>query len=61
MGAMQLRRLEHLRDLLPGERVGRPPRLLLVSRPGFAAGLAEEAAVRPDVELVDLERVYQGT
>jgi uncharacterized protein len=61
MGAGQLRRVEHLRALLPGERVARPPRLLLFSRSGFAAGLAEEAAARPDVELVDLERIYQGS
>jgi hypothetical protein len=61
MAAGQLRRVEHLRALLPGERVGRPPRLLLFSRSGFAAGLTEEAAVRPDVELVDLERIYRGT
>jgi uncharacterized protein len=61
MDAGQLRRLEHLRALLPGERVGRPPRVLLFSRSGFAAGLTEEAAARPDVELVDLGRIYQGT
>ena len=48
------------RALLPDERVGQPPRLLLFSRSGFAAGLAAEAAARPDVELVDLERLYQG-
>jgi hypothetical protein len=60
MDAGQLRRLEHLRARLPGERVGRPPRLLLFSRSGFAAGLAEEAAVRSDVELVSLERIYRG-
>jgi hypothetical protein len=60
MDAGQLRRLEHLRALLPGGRVGRPPRLLLFSRSGFAPGLTEEAAVRPDVELVGLERIYQG-
>src|SRR3984957_5033190 len=60
MDAGQLRRLEHLRALLPGERVGGPPRLLLFSRSGFAAGLAEEAAVRSDVELVSLERIYRG-
>jgi DNA-binding MarR family transcriptional regulator len=56
----QLKRLEHLRALLPDGRVGEPPRLLLFSRSGFAAGLAAEAAARPDVELVDLERLYRG-
>jgi DNA-binding MarR family transcriptional regulator len=60
MDAGQLRRLDHLRALLPDERVGQPPRLLLFSRSGFAAGLAAEAAARPDVELVDLERLYRG-
>jgi DNA-binding MarR family transcriptional regulator len=61
MDAGQLRRLEHLRALLPGDRVGLPPRLLLFSRSGFAAGLTEESAARADVELVDLERIYRGT
>jgi hypothetical protein len=60
MDAGQLSRLDHLRALLPDERVGQPPRLLLFSRSGFAAGLAAEAAARPDVELVDLERLYRG-
>jgi hypothetical protein len=61
MDAGQLRRLEHLRALLPVDRVGRPPRLLLFSRSGFSAGLVEEAAARSDVELTGLERIYQGT
>jgi hypothetical protein len=60
MDAGQLGRLDHLRALLPDERVGQPPRLLLFSRSGFAAGLAAVAAARPDVELVDLERLYRG-
>jgi hypothetical protein len=60
MDAGQLRRLEHLRGLLPGERVGRPPRLLLFSRSGFTADLVEEAAARSDVELISLERIYEG-
>jgi uncharacterized protein len=60
MDARPLRRLEHLRGLPPGDRVGEPPRLLLFSRSGFAADLAEEAAARPDVELVGLERIYRG-
>ena len=61
MDARQLRRLEHLRSLLPGDRVRQPTRLLLFSRSGFTAGLVEEAAARPDVKLVDLARIYQGT
>jgi hypothetical protein len=60
MGAGQLGRLDHLRALLPDERVGRPPRLLLFSRSGFSAGLAAAAADRPDVDLVGIERLYGG-
>lgn len=56
-GLDQLARLDHLRDLLgldPGAK------LLLFSRSGFAAELRSAAAVRDDVELVDLERLYRG-
>jgi uncharacterized protein len=60
MRARQLRRLEHLRGLLPGDRVGQPPRLLLFSAAGFTTDLAAEAASRADVELVDLDRIYRG-
>jgi hypothetical protein len=37
------------------------PKLLLFSRSGFTDGLAAEAATRPDIELVSLDRVYRGT
>jgi hypothetical protein len=57
----QLRRLEHLRGLLPSARVAQPPKLLLFSRTGFVRALADEAFPRPDVELISLERIYQGT
>ncbi len=57
----QLRRLEHLRGLLPSDRVGRPPRLLLFGRSGFTPDLRAEAADRLDVELVSLDRIYRGT
>jgi uncharacterized protein len=56
----QLRRLEHLRGLLPSHRVDQPPKLLLFSRTGFTAGLTDEAAVRPDVELIGIDRLYRG-
>ena len=56
----QLRRLEHLRGLLPGRRVDQPPKLLLFSRTGFTSGLTGESAVRPDVELVGIDRLYHG-
>jgi hypothetical protein len=60
IGTGQLRRLEHLRGLLPGARVAQPPKLLLFSRTGFSSGLGEEAAARPDVELISLDRIYKG-
>jgi uncharacterized protein len=61
IGIGQLRRLEHLRGLLPSARVAQPPKLLLFSRTGFTSDLTEEAAARPDVELVSLARVYEGS
>jgi uncharacterized protein len=56
----QLHRLEHLRDLLPTDRVGPPPRLLLFARSGFSPELRRAAGARGDVELVDLARMYAG-
>ncbi|HEX6471959.1 MAG TPA: ATP-binding protein, partial [Streptosporangiaceae bacterium] len=53
-----VRRLEHIRDLLPADRVQGPPMLLLFSRSGFTADLAKLAGGRRDVELVDLPRLY---
>lgn len=58
--ARQLRRLEHLRGLLPAGRVGQPPRLLLFSRSGFTGELTGEASGRPDIELIGLDRIYHG-
>lgn len=60
VGDAELGRLEHLRELIPGDRFERPPRLLLFSRNGFTAELRRSAPGRPDVELVDLERIYHG-
>jgi uncharacterized protein len=57
----ELRRLEHLRGLLPSARVVRPPMLLLFGRSGFAPELSAEAAGRPDVELIGLDRLYRGS
>jgi AAA+ ATPase superfamily predicted ATPase len=59
--ARELRRLEHLRGLLPSARVGQPPKLLLFARSGFSAELTAEAAARPDVELIDMDRLYHGS
>ena len=56
----QVERLEHLRSLLPDERVGAQPKLLLFSRSGFTDGLRRAASRRGDVELVDLTRIYHG-
>jgi uncharacterized protein len=61
MAARELRRLEHLRGLLPSARVEQPPKLLLFGRAGFSAELTAEAATRPDVELIDLDRLYHGS
>jgi uncharacterized protein len=61
VGLDQLRRLEHLRGLLPGQRVDQPPKLLLFSRTGFTAAVTDEAVVRPDVELVGIDRLYSGS
>lgn len=54
----QLDRLEHLRDLLDQ---GSPMKLLLFSRSGFTRDLSGVAASRPDVELIDLDRLYHGS
>jgi AAA+ ATPase superfamily predicted ATPase len=61
VGVDQLRRLEHLRGLLPSQRVDQPPRLLLFSRTGFTAGVADEAVARPDVGLIGIDRLYGGS
>jgi hypothetical protein len=34
---------------------------LLFSRTGFTAGVADEAVVRPDVELIGIDRLYGGS
>lgn len=59
LGPDQLDRLRHLRELLPG-RHG-PVGLLLFGSAGFTDDLVALAAGAPDVELVDLERLYTGT
>ena len=61
MEARELRRLEHLRGLLPATRVDQPPKLLLFCLSGFSTELTVEAGGRPDVELIDLERLYRGS
>lgn len=56
----RLERLEHLRGLLPSGKVGALPKLLLFARSGFSPALLRLADRRPDVELVDLGRLYGG-
>jgi len=60
-GVEDLARLERVRSVL-GERGHHvtATRLLLFSRTGFTAGLAEAARRREDVELVDIARLYRG-
>jgi hypothetical protein len=57
----ELARLDHLRQLLPTQRVTQPPRLLLFARTGFSTRLRQTANTRPDIELVDLDRLYRGS
>ncbi|MGQ0464053.1 MAG: AAA family ATPase [Sporichthyaceae bacterium] len=54
LGVEHLERLEHCRALL-----GHEARLLLFARAGFDRALSAHGA-RPDVELVDLARLYEG-
>jgi uncharacterized protein len=56
----ELDRLDHLRTLIPLHLTPRAPKLLLFSRSGFTARLQRLGAERPDVELVDLDRLYRG-
>ena len=58
-----LERLDHLGDLLagrPGVTLSPTAKRLLFSAEGFSPDLAAAARNRPDVELVDLERLYHG-
>jgi len=58
-----LARLDGVRRQLEGRGVPFSPtaRLLVFSLAGFTDGLAALARSRPDVELVDLARLYQGS
>jgi AAA+ ATPase superfamily predicted ATPase len=55
-----VRRLEHIRDLLPANRVKEPPALLLFSRSGFTKELHSFAGNRSDIQPIDLPRLYAG-
>jgi uncharacterized protein len=60
VGHGELTRLEHLRDLLPSDKVSGQVKLLLFSRSGFTAEIQKSSAGRGDVELIDLPRLYHG-
>ena len=58
-----LTRLDHLADLLsgrPGVTLSPTAKRLLFSAEGFTPELDDAANARPDVELVDLRRLYEG-
>ena len=60
MDLPHLERLEHLRSLLPSTKINGLPKLLLFARSGFTPPLADLAARRADIELIDLQRLYHG-
>lgn len=63
LGVDSLERLDRLGDLLAGHSgIALSPTVkrLLFSAEGFTADLADAARTRPDVELVDLDRLYEG-
>ena len=59
MGIAELERLDRIAAKL-GERAATSVRRMLVARSGFSAELKRTARVRNDVELVDLQRLYEG-
>jgi hypothetical protein len=61
VGLNQLHRLQHIRSLLPSDAITGEPKLMLFSRQGFTPELNAEARSRPDVALIDLDRLYHGS
>jgi hypothetical protein len=57
VGEGELTRLEHLRGLLPPDKVKGHVKLLLFARSGFTGELRQAGAKRDDVELIDLARL----
>lgn len=56
-----LARLEHVRSVVIGKHpTAVDARLLLLAPGGFDSSLVRAAAGRPDVELIDVERLYSG-
>ena len=60
VGISQLERLEHVRGLLPAAMTTSLVKIILFARAGFTGDLLTTAIRRPDVELVDLGRLYNG-
>jgi len=54
------KRLDRLRGLLVARADVSRTRLLLFGRSGFAPDLLAAAQTRSNVELIDLERLYEG-
>lgn len=61
VGDGDLERLKHLQELLPRDKVDADLRLLLFSRSGFTKELHRSASAQPEVQLIDLERLYHGS
>jgi uncharacterized protein len=59
-GLGQLTRLDTAVSMLDATRVAGPVKRILVARSGFTRELEQQARARPDVELVDLPRLYGG-
>ena len=60
IGVDEIARLEHIRTLLPPENTSEAPTLLLFAKSGFTEGASAEARSREDVQLVGLDRLYNG-
>jgi uncharacterized protein len=59
-GLDQLERLDAAVSMLDVKLISAPPKRLLFARSGFTRELEQHARTRPDVELVDLQRLYGG-
>lgn len=59
MGLAELERLDTIAPKL-GDRAGTSVRRMLVARAGFSAELRRVARTRGDIELVDIDRLYNG-
>jgi hypothetical protein len=63
MTTTHLKRLEHVRGLLQAktEPGAESARMFLFSGTGFSAGLVEQAAKDPTIQLIGLDRLYYGS